>query len=54
LELKSKYENLIKKSENYVLKKGGKKYWRIVVKSIMAVLKLFREGITNRLKSRTS
>lgn len=52
LEQKNKYKDLISQSEQIQLKKGSKKFLRMIVKVIIATNRLFKESISNKLKRR--
>ena len=51
-EQKEKYRAMIKESEKLILRKGSKRYWRAVTRSLMNALKLYRESIKNKIAMR--
>ena len=51
-ELKDKYKFLIQQSEAITFRKGSKRYFRAVVRTIINTLRLFRESIKNKMKLR--
>ena len=52
MELKKKFDSLIKQSEAINVKKGSIKYFRCIVRTVITTLRLFRESIKNKLNSR--